>query len=396
MLIHGSLKTGIHVTAVLLASAACLAILSIADVKADAEGFLIPLNKYSKEVRESLIVSSLGQAPGGQIPVAIFKTVGLLREIADVAVDREQERLSGDMVLISAYAAQLKGLHAQGVDTRSDPRARAAIEQLKLLQIDMDSGEHGKYAQPLVYASKNLSYAVTTVTTRKALSWTLGKLFSSLGLDKLFGQGVRNTLANNGPLAPVLRTIGWKKLTARANIIGSATEQLTQQLTSVAAKDISKEFLKKIGDTAFMQMVKKELDEHPSQPIHRTRLLVARESLILAVPVLPTPIAAPAAVIPQAAAIQQDPVQRTISTDDQFIVNNSRETSHSEPDTLPPSAQPTTTREEPPKTARELQREAELRHEWDCAGAGVKAGCDWNPNGNSSWDGEKNKNLHDK
>lgn len=342
----------------------------------------------------------------GGVGTVVVKANDVLLAVGEAGVARRDQTLGAEWMASERWGQLLKSMHDAHIDTRDDWRAKQARAQLVALRTSMLSGEDGLgYAAYAV--GRNPKYAILRGSIAVGLSAAVGKLASLIHLDDLgenlaFGAWTKNLLGSKGPLAGALRWTGWRRLDSRAtvakSIVDTFASKMAEQPLDKAADEALKDAEERIRGDTWADIERR----NPSHRIQIDRLADARASLApapaLALPVAaaPAPVAAPAALSAAyadprevRAVVNQDPMVAVSRSDDRWMERYDRARREPEPTRSPPPEP--VMQEAPQPTIRERQ----WRHEWDCAGAGAKPGCDWPPSGGNSWDGRRGQSLRD-
>lgn len=374
---------------------------------ASAEEGPVPFGKIGRDAAESMIVDGLGKVPLGQIPVAGYKLAMFAKDVGNAAVEKEERTRDGDIMLMRADAALLKGLVAQGEG--NGEKAEAAKARLREVRDRLDSQDPGDINYLLNITAKNFGYAVTRASIKLALDMGLKKLLSwdpiARFVDKYihFGDEPASLIGNRSALKPLLMKAGWKKFGARADIVERFVDKATDKLLDKLVEDTMNKEIAKISSNALDSLYSRVMDDHPSQPVMRRRVryeLVANPAVFapLAMPAPPPPIPAAAAApapAPAAPTPRSDPVAQIIYTEDSYVRGSWRTPESSEPTTY--TAPPETPSEPEEPSAQQI----ELHEELGCVGAGNKPGCEkWNSSSGASvegcWDGNANCSLYNR
>lgn len=366
----------------------------------------VPLNKIFRETGESLVVDTLGKLPLGTIPVAIYKVADFGREIGVAAVEKEEKTRDGEVVLMRADAALLKGLVARGEG--NSPKAEEAKARLRQLRDQLDSQDPGDINYLLNVTAKNFGYAVGKASLKFALKEGISKFLKQDPAAKFirkymhFGDEPASIIGNRSALRPVLSKLGWRKFGARAALVERYVDKVTDKLIDKFIAGEGSKFIAGISAEAMDRLYEQVMAGHPPEPIIYTRVrraiainpvyapLVAPAAAIPILAAAPAPVAA--APAPQA-AFQPDRVARTITIEDHYVqadfaVERSGPSTYQSTDVPPAAPEP----EQP--SAADLERRRERHEELMCVGAGNKAGCErWNSSSGGkvqgTWDGSK-------
>ena len=348
------------------------------------------------------------EALWGKGPVYAYKTWDFMVDVGEAGVGEEDRTLGAQLVMVGDAGQRLKALKAEGRDLRTDPQAIQAKLALNALRTSMSSGEDG--LGYVAYAiGRNPEYAFGRPALGLVLGEAVGHLLTRLGLDKLLKRVLpvdalaHVTPGNRAPYAQPLRFLGWTKMATRK----AAAEKLKREAVDSAVDQALEAALDAAEPAAREALYDKALAAAPPRPVVHNdaeRLQAARAALA---PVAATPIVAEAAPVPAHAlpppparaaplavdlhvdpryfeqALARDPVRRVIQAEDRWTPPFREAAPQSEPQAAPPPPEPPS-----PSGSR-------WKHDWGCAGAGVKAGCDWPPGQGNSWDGQKGKTLND-
>jgi hypothetical protein len=370
-----------------------------------------PAFALGKSIAESAALIG-AEALWGPGPVYAYKTWDFMVDVGDAGVEEEDRTLGAQLVMVGEAGRRLKDLKAQGRDLRTDPQAIQAKLALNALRTGMSSGEDG--LGYVAYAiGRNPEYAFGRPALGLVLGEAVGHVLDRLGLDKLLKRVLpadalaRLTPGNRAPYARPLRFLGWGKMAARK----AAAEALKREAVDAAVEQRLEAALDAAELATRQALYDKALEAAPPRPVVHNdaeRLQAARAVLppVAATPIV-VPMAAQAVPIPVHAlpppparaaplavnlyvdpryfeqALARDPVRRVIQAEDRWTPPSREPASQPEPQAAPPPP-------EPPSPAR-----SRWKHDWDCAGAGVKAGCDWPPGKDNSWDGQRGKTLND-
>jgi hypothetical protein len=342
------------------------------------------------ETFESMTLEGLkATGPAGAAAVVAYKVADLGRALGVAAVDREDRTIGAELVVISSDAALLKRLQIEGRSLNTDPQAIAAKERLTRIMLGRDIGTQGSLSYLGNVIVKNFDYAVEQVAIDKAIGFGVKRLFKIDRVSRFinehvfpFGNEVRFALGNRSELRPLLTYFGWRKFGERADLAKKYVDKITSKVLARLVKDAFKQAIHSAADDALNRLADEVLRDHPSRLVvrQRIRLQVVRiEDLAPAAFALPVaaaalPMAQPVAAIPLESA--RDPVARTIYHEDSYI-RPTRDSSPAQQQAEPQRAPPP----EPPRPSK-------FHHELMCQGAGNKAGC------NSNWDGNRGGTLH--
>lgn len=342
------------------------------------------------DVTKAAATAQLGVMTAGVGPVVVASS-DFLVAVGEAGVAQQDRTLGAEMVLVEHAGADLAALHAAGIDTRTDRRAIQARLRLKALQTSLLSGEDG--AGYVAYAvGRHPTYAFGHAGLGLALNAAFGRVLGKLGLgpDALpFGAWVKRLLGRHSPVRLQLHYAGWRRFGNRSTQAKAITDKLTAALAETALEKAVDAELDSIEDA-----VRRGAQTPPQpQPVYPRRIDLARAVL----PVAAIAQVAPVVAVPIAfddprgirAVVATDPVMRVVQAEDVWIDRPASvplRTVNPEPRPAPVPPEP-----EPPSASDRARR-----HDWDCAGAGVKAGCDWPPGQSGSWDGERGKTLHDR
>jgi hypothetical protein len=339
---------------------------------------------------------------GGWWIAAGWKATDLTAKLGDAALHAEDVSRGSQLILANKDAALLKDLLAAGLDLNTDPRAVAVKERLRAASKDLNSSDLNSGEYLLTVTRRHLKYAVTEVAMNEAASFALGKLTDRLRpwIGKLFpsSERVAGWVDRRGRFRTQLKLMRWSHFEERERAARKFTELYAKRLSDLAADQIVDSMLKESGENLLDRLCER-MGCNAARPIAgpiagpTIRLEMAR----FAVPQLAMPapvtamIPAPAqitAMIPAPQAVMRaaparieymraayppiDPVEAVIDYEDRIT----RRAPAADPP--PPAREPVA--EPPPPTERELR----LHHEWECAGAGNKAGC-----GDVNWDGRR-------
>jgi hypothetical protein len=370
-----------------------------------------PAFALGKSIAESAALIG-AEALWGKGPVYAYKTWDFMVDVGEAGVGEEDRTLGAQLVMVGEAGQRLKALKAEGRDLRTDPQAIQAKLALAALRTSMSSGEDG--LGYVAYAiGRNPEYAFG----RPALAWVLGEalghVLTQLGLDKLLKRVlptdglVGRAPGNRAPFAQPLRFLGWGKMAARK----TAAEKLKREAVDDAVEQGLDAALDAAEAAARKALYDKALAAAPPRPVVHNdaeRLQAARAVLapVAAIPIVAEPVPIPVHALPpppaRAAplavnlyvdpryldqAVARDPVRRVIQAEDRWTPPSRESAPQSKPQSEPQAAPPPP---EPPSPS-----ESRWKHDWGCAGAGVKAGCDWPPGQDNSWDGQKGKTLND-
>lgn len=367
-----------------------------------------PAFALGKSIAESaaLIGAAARWGPG---PVVVYKTWDFMVDVGEAGVEAEDRTLGAQLVVVGEAGQRLEDLKAEGRDLRTDPEAIQAIQTLDALRADMGSGKEG--LGYVAYAvGRNPEYAFGRPGLGLVLSLAVGHVLDRLGLDRLLKRVlpvdrlVRATPGGPAPRGGALRFLGWSKMATRK----AAAEKLKRDAVDSAVEQGLDAALDTAEATVRETLYKKALNAAPPRPVVRNdaeRLQAARAVLapVAAAPIVAQAIPVPAHALPPPVpaaplavnlyvdpryleqAVARDPVRRVIQAEDRWTPPSREPARQAEPEATPPPPPP-----EPPSPS-----ESRWKHDWGCAGAGVKAGCDWPPGQGNSWDGQKGRTLND-
>lgn len=344
------------------------------------------------DVTKAAATAQLGVMTAGVGPVVVASS-DFLVAVGEAGVAQHDRTLGAEMVLAENAGADLAALHAAGIDTRTDRRAIQARLRLKALQTSLLSGEDGAgYAAYAV--GRHPVYAFGHAGFGLALNAAFGRILGKLGLGPEtlpFGAWVKRFLGRHSPVRFQLHYAGWRRFGNRSTQAKVITDKLTAALAETTLEKAVDAELDAIEDA----VRRGAQTPPPAPPVYLRRIDLARAvlpatAIAQVTPVFAIPIAFedPRAI---RAVVATDPVMRVVQAEDVWIDRPASvplRTASPEPESRPPPVAP---EPEPPSA-----RERDWRHDWDCAGAGVKAGCDWPPGQGGSWDGERGKTLHDR
>jgi hypothetical protein len=332
---------------------------------------------------------------GGWTIAVAWKATDLTAKLGDAALKAEDESRGAQMILADRDAALLKQLHAEHVDLNTDPRALAAKDRLRAESNEMNATGLSSTDYLLAMTRRHLTYAVGEVALNEALNWGVGKLFEDSvgGLFKDLlpsSKKVAGLVEGRGRFSGVLATHKWTHFAQRERAAQKFTEGYAKKLNDIVADRIVEGFLKESSDGLLSHLCEKMHCDDPARPVFRPalRLELTRfdipplpaQAMIMPMPIpvvvirpAPEPAMRPAPIHVEVRPnlAPPDPVQTVIQYDDRF----SRQRSAYEAPPPPPPPEPV---EPPPQT----ESQSRWHHEWDCAGAGNKAGC-----GDVNWDG---------
>ncbi|MDB5705072.1 MAG: hypothetical protein JWN66_2188 [Sphingomonas bacterium] len=325
-----------------------------------------------------------------------WKATDLTAKLGDAALHAEDESRGARMIVADRDAALLKKLVDAHVDLDSDPRAIDARARLKAASQDLNTSDLTSSGYLLAVTRRHLVYAATEVAASEAASWAIGNV-----IDHYLGDWIKGRLPANRTWArsidgrsrfqAQLKVLGWSRFADREKIARKFTDRYARKLADAAADRIVDSLLKESGESVLDHLCERMRCNDTATPIAAPvlRLEMAR----FAVPVLPAqPVIAPVratAIIPAPVPVMRpvpvleyrpapgtslaDPLQAVIQYEDRIA----REPRASEPP--PPVREPERADPEPPS-----EWQVRLHHEWDCVGAGNKAGC-----GDVNWDGRR-------
>ena len=331
---------------------------------------------------------------GGWAIAVAWKATDLTAKLGDAALTAEDKSRGAQMILADRDAALLKQLHAENVDLNSDPRAVAAKARLRAESNEMSASGLSSTDYLLAMTRRHLTYAVAEVAVNEAVNWGLGWL-----LERSVGGLFKDLLPSNKKIAGLVDGRGryqgilarhkWTQFAQREKAAQLFTKRYANKLNDMVADRIVEGLVKESGDDLLNHLCQKMHCDDPATPVFRPalRLELTRfeipplpaQAVIMPMPI-PAVVMRPApepAIRPVPVPIEirpnlglPDPVQTVIQYDDRF----SRQRTIYEPPPPPPP--------EPVEPPQQTESQSRWRHEWDCAGAGNKAGC-----GDVNWDG---------
>jgi hypothetical protein len=293
----------------------------------------VPYSELAKDVGKDMLVSGLRDFVNHEIkegalksvvaagleetiaagPFTAYKVADLSMDIGLAATERQDKTLGAEMIMVKADAALLRGLHEQGVDLSSDPRAVAAKERLSAIAETMGPGDRGTGGYLLEVVANNFPYAVTKVGVdqgfEKALGWILSRSAVTRLIERVLplGRMTSAAIGNRSILQPVLHSVGWRQFGTRARIAEKIVQRYTEKAIDKSVEDIIKRSLKNAENQAlsvvFDDLYGEALANHPPKPVvhHFVRLEVARLKL---------------RPLPLRHLPRRDPVASTICTED--------------------------------------------------------------------------------
>jgi len=331
---------------------------------------------------------------GGWAIAVAWKATDLTAKLGGAALKAEDESRGAQMILADRDAALLKQLHAEHVDLNTDPRAVAAKDRLRAESDEMNATGLSSTDYLLAMTRRHLTYAVAEVALNEAMNWGMGKLLERYGgglIERMMpsSKKIAGLVDGRSRFGGVLATHKWTRFAQREKAARLFTERYAKKLNDMIADRIVEGFLKEKSDDLLSHLCEKMHCDDPATPVFRpalrlelTRLDIAplpAQAVILPMPApvvvmrpAPEPAMRPAPIQVETRPnlAPPDPVQTVIQYDDRF----SRQRTTYEAPPPPPPPEPA----EPPPT----ETQSRWHHEWDCAGAGNKAGC-----GDVNWDG---------
>lgn len=380
---------------------------------AGAEQGPIPFNKIATEGRDTLIVETLGTLPLGRIPVAGYKVVEFARYVGEAAVEKEDDALRAEVVLMNADAARLKRLVAAGEGNGA--QAEVVKQSLRAHGRRLDSGDPGPIDHLLNVTAEHFGYALRRASVRWGMKLAFKRMLKSDPFLRFWRQAMplgsetASAIGNRSMLRPWMQAVGWRRFGARADAVERFVDRTTDAYLDAF---IANAMRKKIADIAgglLEGMYDEVLADHPPKPVLRQRVrraIATRPELYVPMSAMaalvPLP-AAPPAAMPAPAPRFADPVAQTIGNEERYLQQSDWAVQRSGDDTYrpPPQASPEPESQPEPETEQAPSpRDIERRQEWACAGAGNKPGCErWNvssdPNVQGNWDGRREGTLYD-
>lgn len=378
----------------------------------------IPFNKLTTDAHNTLIVDTLGKMPLGRIPVAGYKLFDYARLVGEAAVEKEDEALRAEVVLMNADAARLKRLVAAG-----EGNGEAAAEVKRRLRAHgdrLDSGDPGAHQHLFNVTTEHFGYAVRRASVQWGMKQAFKRVLKSTHFLRFWRQAMplgresASLIGNRSALRPWMQALGWRSFGKRAAAMERYVDRVTDAyLDALIAETVRKD----IADTAsgtLERLYGQILADRPSKPVVRQRVrhaiatqpeLYVPMSAVAALVPLPV-AAAPAPVAIVAAPRAADPVALAILNEDRhlqsqdWVVDVSGDDGYHAPAPAEDVASPPTPEPEPAPRQRTV-REQELHDELMCVGAGNKPGCErWNISSNpqveGNWDGRRGGTLRDR
>ena len=336
------------------------------------------------------------------------KGLDLTADVAEHALEHQDEIREGQLALLGEDTAKLKALKQAGKSMHSD-EAQALIREIEGNARAIRAPGEGLLGYQATVLLQNAPYAAVEVAKDKIIEKMIGKVLDASGVAKYVDDklnvydGVHDRLAR--PWAGFGRqTRSWAKLDDRAaKVAAAASKALAEQEAAAVAKllkatresdldSASGSALKVIYDTLMIQ----NPSDRREIRVEKFRLAAA-QAAVLAMPA-PPPRAAPAAAVAVPAALpitafHQDPQVRVIDADDGLVRRYTRE-----PRFTAQPTQPAPRMQQPAESAETQAWRQRMHEEMAKIGDGktfavCSNGC---PNSSSSWDGARGQTLRDR
>jgi hypothetical protein len=368
----------------------------------------IPFNKIAIEGRDTLIVETLGTLPLGRIPVAGYKVAEFARYVGEAAVEKEDETLRAEVVLMNADAVRLKRLVAAGEGNGA--QAKVVKQRLRAHIDRLDSGDPGPINHLLNVTAEHFGYALRLGSVRWGMKLAFKRMLRSDPFLRFWRQAMplgsetASVIGNRSMLRPWMQAVGWRQFGARADAAERFVDRTTDAYLDALIANTMRKNIADIAGGLLEGMYKEVLADHPPKPVLRQRVRRA----IATRPELYVPMLAVTAFVPMpvAPAVAQsvamvphftDPVAQVIGNEERYLQPNDWVVERGGADTYHPPPQP---EPEPEPEQVPSDRDLELHKELMCVGAGNKPGCErWNitsdPNVQGNWDGRREGTVYD-
>ncbi len=366
--------------------------------------------KVSNDVLTTIAIES-GVPPvvlAGTVVKTVSVGVGYTTDVADHALELQDETWQGQMVLLGEDTKKLKALKQSGVSMGS-PEAQALIREIEGNAAAIRQPGEGLLGYQATVLLKNAPYAAVLVARDKIVEKVIGVALESTGAAKYVNEkfhiydGVHEKVAQ--PWTGFSKRIrSWAKLDDRATrVVAAASKALAEQEAAAVAKLLKASRptdLDSAAGKALNSIYETVMINNPSDPreirVERFRLAAAQAAKLAPPVPLPRPVPVVVAARPalvQMTAFPQDPQINAINADDGLVREYERE-----PRAVARQVDPPQRREEPGESAEFQAMRQRWRDELAKVGDGktfavCSNGC---PGSTGTWDGERGKSLRDR